>query len=159
MLEINSLSVLWVWTVLLGSLHEVFQRCRSSSADPSTTEVSQGRSEAPSNLGFRMLTLFKVAPVYFLTSTHSGRRCKTTTRPSSHYRCRLTHYGPGRRGLGNHLYYLMSRTCSQVAGAHPPQSPGWSPVGLTLKLPIIEPANCMPALDKRLASHTGGSFI
>ena len=53
----------------------------------------------------------------------------------------------------------MSRTCTQVAEAHPPQWPGWSPVGLMPIFPITGPANSMSTLDKRLASRNGGSFI
>ena len=71
-----------------GSLHEVFQRCRSSSsADPSMAKVFQGCSEAPSNLGgFRTRTHFPKLRLsnFFSTSTHSGRRCKTVTPPPLH---------------------------------------------------------------------------
>ena len=53
----------------------------------------------------------------------------------------------------------MSRTCTQVAEAHPPQWPGWSPVGSMPMFPIIRPADFVSTLDKRLASRTGGSLI
>ena len=72
----------------LGTLRGVFQRYRSSSsANPSTPNVFQGRSDALSNLGgfshVRTHALSKVAGVHFLTSTRSGRQCKPFSPPLS----------------------------------------------------------------------------